>query len=399
MCVVLAGIGLPLVDAQVGGADYDIPNGHFYTQTNGGAGPQFGYRITNEGGIGFWDQFQKLGGVTALGYPASRRFLMDGFFVQATQKYILQWRPETASVAFVNVFDKLHDQGKDAALQQQFSIPAPADPSIDQATRLGWLNADPAVAKQYGTGPAAIQTNGLPTSQITPMGPFNVLRAQRDAIQKWNIDGPGGIKAGSVSVVNGGDVAKQLGLVTADAAITETAQGQPAATPTPVATNTPVATPTPAFEYKSKAITDPPVDCNADSTLSAIVCQAVAPNAGTQYIKGRVMNQKGDHLQWVVVQATIPGVSCNNSQGVSVTPCVLTQQTAGDGTFTVYIGGNVPPGALGGNGTAACPPYPLTYQFMVLSNTGAQDSDIYTVNYDGNCNSDGEFHFDFVKVR
>ena len=27
------------------------------------------------------------------------------------------------------------------------------------------------------------------------------------------------------------------------------------------------------------------------------------------------------------------------------------------------------------------------------------DAPVYTVNYDGNCNVDGEFHFDFVKVR
>src|SRR5438270_6312460 len=126
--LLLASTYLPGAGAQVGGgADSDLPGvGHFYTQTNAGAGAQFGYRITNEGGIGFWDQFQKLGGVTALGYPASRRYQMDGFFVQATQKYILQWRPETSSVAFVNVFDKLHDQGKDSALQQTFQIPGPA---------------------------------------------------------------------------------------------------------------------------------------------------------------------------------------------------------------------------------------------------------------------------------
>jgi hypothetical protein len=366
--ILLASAYLPSAGAQTSGPDYDIPGGHFYTQTNGGAPPNFGYRITNDGGIGFWDQFQKLGGVTALGYPASRRFLMDGFFVQATQKYILQWRPETASVAFVNVFDKLHDQGKDAALQQQFSIPGPADPSIDQATRMSWLNADPAIAKQYGTGPGAIQANGLPTSQITPMGPFNVLRAQRDAIQKWNIDGPGGIKAGSTSVVNGGDVAKQLGLVPGDAAITETAQGQPLATPTPVATNTPVATPTPTYPFRYKPVNVAPIDCGGSNRVP---CVDAAPNAGLQYVQGHVVDQNGNGLAGYNVTWTFYG----NTE---------TTGTEGDGIFTLQISGN-------------CPVEHRVYNVFITDGAGHQSSDAHQVVYD-NCNVAGEFHFDFVKV-
>src|SRR5437660_1715967 len=102
--IIIAGaLWMPGVAAQTaGGPDYDLPGGgHFYTQANGGAGPQLGYRITDEGGIGFWSEFQRLGGVNGLGYPASRRFLLDGFFVQATQKVILQWRPEAGQVYFV----------------------------------------------------------------------------------------------------------------------------------------------------------------------------------------------------------------------------------------------------------------------------------------------------------
>jgi len=386
ICLILTSLGLPLASAQTSAADQDVAVGHFYTQTNGNAGPQWGYRITDEGGIGFWAEFKRLGGVNALGYPVSRRFLLDGFFVQATQKVILQWRPDVSppQAYFVNVFDKLHDQAKDAALQQQFGIPPQLDPSFDagktpdqiQAARLGLLNADAAIAARYGTGPSAILYNGLPTSQVTNAGPFSIIRDQRVAIQRWNGPGPGGIKAGDVSVVNGGDIAKILGLVPADATGLETSGGQPQATPTPAA---PAATPTPGFTFKSKAVTDPPVDCNGDPNLSAVPCGAVFPNAGSQYIKGRVMNQKGDHLQFITVQATVAGN-------------VLPTQVAGDGTFTFLIAGGMSP-------TASCPNYALQYQIIVLSNTGAQDSDVYTVNYDGNCNVDGEFHFDFVKVR
>src|SRR5579872_1572680 len=50
------------------GPDYDIPNGHFYTQTNGGAGGN-GFAITDDGGVPMWTWFQKYGGVSLLGYP------------------------------------------------------------------------------------------------------------------------------------------------------------------------------------------------------------------------------------------------------------------------------------------------------------------------------------------
>src|SRR6266571_9573101 len=123
IAVIVAALSLPLASAQTAPGEQDIPGGHFYTQTNSNAGPQWGYRITDEGGIGFWSEFKRLGGVNALGYPASRRFMQDGFLAQATQKVIMQWRPESSQVAFVNVFDKLHDMGKDSALQQQFGIP------------------------------------------------------------------------------------------------------------------------------------------------------------------------------------------------------------------------------------------------------------------------------------
>ena len=40
----------------------------------------------------FWDEFQRLGGVDALGYPISRRFTWKGFTVQAMQKGVLMVR-------------------------------------------------------------------------------------------------------------------------------------------------------------------------------------------------------------------------------------------------------------------------------------------------------------------
>ncbi|MDP2948121.1 MAG: hypothetical protein Q8P22_01110, partial [Chloroflexota bacterium] len=56
--------------------DWDVSGGHFYTQANGRGGfGGTGYSITNDPVAPFWSEFQRLGEVPELGYPASRRFL------------------------------------------------------------------------------------------------------------------------------------------------------------------------------------------------------------------------------------------------------------------------------------------------------------------------------------
>src|SRR5690349_123336 len=70
--------------------DYDIPNGHFFTQAAPGQGGA-GYHVANEAGIPFWDAFQDQGGVGTLGYPLSRRFISKGSVVQVFQNGALRW--------------------------------------------------------------------------------------------------------------------------------------------------------------------------------------------------------------------------------------------------------------------------------------------------------------------
>src|SRR2546423_1168067 len=77
---------LACTPAAMAQSDSELPIGHFYTQANGGAPAEYGFRVSNEGGIGFWSDFQRLGGVASLGYPISRRFMLDGYVSQATQK-------------------------------------------------------------------------------------------------------------------------------------------------------------------------------------------------------------------------------------------------------------------------------------------------------------------------
>src|SRR5207248_6264144 len=110
--------------AQTATADYDVNNGHFYTQANGGAGGN-GFAVTDDGGVPMWTWFQRYGGVDQLGYPNTGRFTLDGFTVQGTQRVLLQWNPGDQTMHFVNILDRLHDiAGMDATLEATFQIPA-----------------------------------------------------------------------------------------------------------------------------------------------------------------------------------------------------------------------------------------------------------------------------------
>src|SRR5438132_3491087 len=106
------------VQAQEVLADYPIPNGRFFSQASG-TGPAAGYSVSDDGGQAFFSEFGRLGGVQVLGYPASRRFDNGGFTTQATQRFILQWRPELGRVGFDNSFDLLSAAGRDDWLQRE----------------------------------------------------------------------------------------------------------------------------------------------------------------------------------------------------------------------------------------------------------------------------------------
>ncbi len=241
--------------------DFDITGGHFFTQANGqgGAGGT-GYSITDEGGVPFWTQFKALGGVSRIGYVASRRFQYKGFTNQATQKYVLQW--QASGLFFLNVFDELTAAGKDDWLQSVRSIPKPqafneAGQTFDQivAARLALLDANPAIKAVYMSSPDPVRTHGLPTTGIVDIGPALVVRNQRDAMQQWKVDMPFA-RAGEVTIVNGGDIFKEAGMIPGDAGTPENAPGTtPAPTPVPTATATPTPPATPQSQYSPQGVT------------------------------------------------------------------------------------------------------------------------------------------------
>src|SRR5205814_2295084 len=168
--------------------------------------------------------------------------------------------PESSSVAFVNVFDKLHDVGRDGWLRSVRQTPEQA--AIDDGAkpwerivkdRLALMDGHPAIKAKYLAAIGdAVQGNGLPTSPVVDVGNNFALRAQRVVLQEWKVDVPWA-KAGEVTLALGGDIYKESGLIPPAATKPSpppegTAPlADPAATPVPMTPASPAAsTPIPA---------------------------------------------------------------------------------------------------------------------------------------------------------
>lgn len=227
---------VPMVLAQ-SSLDFPIPNGHFYTQANGrgGAGGT-GYAIVDavqsfptfgRVSVPFDTAFRQYGGVPILGFPASRVTVFPDFPIQVNQKLVLQLQPGRG-IFFLNTFDILHERGFDAFLDAARDIPPPFDTSPDgrlpsfaavTARHQAFLNQDPAIRTVYFSARDPLRQFGLPMS-FKDYGNVFVIRAQRAAFQHWRVDvGPN--KAGSVTIVNGGDIGKEVGLFPAPAVVPE----------------------------------------------------------------------------------------------------------------------------------------------------------------------------------
>lgn len=214
--------GRLVYDAVAGGGppalDYTVGDGWCFSEANGRSGGDTGYTAADAAGIPFWSEFQRRGGAPAVGYPASDRFTWHGMTYQVMQKEVFHWQPQARTVAFLNVFDGLHDQGLDAWLDTQRQIPPRRDTSPDAG--LSWsqviarhqklLAQDPAIRARYMADPSALDDYGLPMS-VKDYGPVVVVRCQRAAFQHWKVAMPWAA-AGAVTLVNGGDLAKEAGL-------------------------------------------------------------------------------------------------------------------------------------------------------------------------------------------
>lgn len=208
--------------------DWGIPQGHFYTQTNGSdESNELGYAVIDDDTALFWTSFQDFGGFQALGYPVSQRFQFKGLVAQAFQKGILLWDQRSQSAYLMNLFDELSAAGADPFLETHRFIPRSNAWSEDAgqpwpaivANHLALLEEDAAIKAAYfaesGHGRDPITFNGLPMG-IKDYGDVIVLRAQRRAFQLWKTEQPWA-SVGEVVVVNGGDLAKELNLIPAPA--------------------------------------------------------------------------------------------------------------------------------------------------------------------------------------
>ncbi len=190
----------------------------------------FDYEVTNDGGILFADEFDRLGGVDTLGYPASYRFELDGFTYQVTQRALLQWRSNIGVAYLGNIFEMLEHAGLDQWLLESKGIPLPikddgsnGDWNKARETRLSWLtneqikakflaNPNPDAISDWNVD-SAINLYGLPMSMPERHGPFISQRFQRVAFQLWVDEVAGSPAPGTVIGVLAGDLLKEAGLV------------------------------------------------------------------------------------------------------------------------------------------------------------------------------------------
>jgi hypothetical protein len=195
-----------------------------FTETAGANGQ---FRVCDDSQANFLTALNRYG-VQNIGYPISQRYQKDGFITQAFQKAILQWRPDSQSVAFVNIFDELHGAGYDERLEEVRQVPTQLPDGWDGAIpfaevvvkRQGLLEERPALRNAYFAASDPITFFGLPTSEVTDMGNHYAIRLQRAVLQEWKEEVPWA-RAGQVTIANGGDIAKELGNLPTAALIPE----------------------------------------------------------------------------------------------------------------------------------------------------------------------------------
>jgi hypothetical protein len=285
--------------------DFPVPNGHFYSQASG-QGLGAGFTIVDDSGVMLYDEFTRRGAVDQLGYPASQRFNLGGFVTQATQKELLQWRPETNSVDYVNVFDLFAQRGLDPVLAQTRLIPPTADNSTD--TRLPWtqvvsrhlalLDQNPAIKSRYFSDANPIADFGLPQG-VADFGGVYVVRCERAAFQQWRVATPFA-NPGDVTQVNAGDLAKEFGIIPATAVSPVTASSLLVAPPGALIA------PNPAIQAAARQ--------SASMASSSLVRIDVTLPNGVGIASGVVLDQHGNILtnehvvdQALTIKVTVAG--------------------------------------------------------------------------------------------
>ncbi|MDQ3703227.1 MAG: class F sortase, partial [Chloroflexota bacterium] len=210
----------PASTARAHVPDYPVPNGHFFTQTSAsGSDSLLGFAVSNADGVPLWEEYKRLGGIRSLGYPASKRFIWNGWVAQVVQRGILVWHPERSRAELANVMDDLSAAGYDEWLRSTQGVPAPFDENEEagldfeavKERRLRFLDGNPAVKQRFMAERNWQELYGLPVA-FDESAQAWVLRTQRVAFQHWKVDVPWARK-GTVTIAHGGDLAKEVGLL------------------------------------------------------------------------------------------------------------------------------------------------------------------------------------------
>lgn len=271
----------------VGAAD-DCPftavrDGCLYTNTGSDTADPFdGFAVTNAGGIPFWNFYRTLS-PQDVGYPISRRFQLDGLWVQAFQKVILQWQPATGTFNYLNTLDLLADRHPGVELPflpAHKVLPLPADAAFAecQAAQLAILDSNPQIKAEFLGAPDWLDLFGLPIAyEVFGDGDVEVLRAQRAAFAIWRVEAPG-VEIGRVVRQNIPDEIKKLtGVLIPESAKIPSRQ--------PTVDEVLAACPSSA----DIALVDAELDLQfeADPSAGALVCTAAAGSADLTFVQER----------------------------------------------------------------------------------------------------------------
>ena len=147
----LASFWLGAVEAQPALAqaagDYPVPNGYFYTEAVPDRTDGRGFAVQDGHGASLWTAFQVRGGVDALGYPISQRFVLDDGLAQAFQYGVLRWNADT------NQADLIEKTAPPPTARA--AVPPPvASADIDSGTWSGWW-----WPASEGAGPTLFEAN------------------------------------------------------------------------------------------------------------------------------------------------------------------------------------------------------------------------------------------------
>jgi len=234
-------------------ADWDVPGGHFYTQTAPPAATDdAGFLVSDFDGVRLWRDYKDLGGPAQFGFPISTRYDAGGIAYQAMEAAVLRWNAAGDYADVFPVFSALAELQLDDWLAER-GVPRTSshlleDPQLPLEMRLSWLT-NPFLRRAFAEPSQAlgIMRYGPPMGEPERFGPFLAQRFEKAVLQLW-LDNAPGLPAGTVSLVQVGDLLAQAGLIPEDALLP-----QPPPVPRPVPQTLPGAGQAPALSFVTPA--------------------------------------------------------------------------------------------------------------------------------------------------